>query len=116
MPDDRGIQEKSLPKDWVAKIAAGISIENLPESYQGVAEIVGVADTLKLASHLGGAGFYFRKLDSMLLHKRDEQIRVEFTGANHKELAREYDLTEMQIRNILKQKHFVQADLFDPEK
>ena len=105
-----------MPKDWVAKIAAEISIENLPESYQGVAEIVGVANTLKLASHLGGAGFYFRKLDSMLLYKRDEQIRAEFTGSNHKELCQHYDLSEMQIRNILKQKPMVQGALFSDEK
>jgi len=105
-----------LPKDWVAKIAAALSIDDLPESYQEVAEIVGVANTLKLASHLGGAGFYFRKLDSMLLYKRDEQIRAEFTGANHKELAREYDLTERQVRNILMQKPMVQEKLFADEK
>lgn len=100
-------------KDWVADIAAAMTIDELPEAYQAVAEIIGKDNTLKLAHHLGGAGFYFRKIDAMLLHKRDEQIRAEFTGANHKELAREYDLTEMQIRNILKRKTLVQTGLFD---
>lgn len=103
-------------KDWVAEIAATIAIEELPESYQAVAEIIGKDNTLKLAHHLGGAGFYFRKLDAMLLYKRDERIRAEFTGANQKELARDYNLTERQIRNILRSKPFVQPGLFDDQK
>lgn len=92
-------------KDWLAEIAEGIAIDDLPEDYQAVAEIIGKDLTLKLAHHLGGAGFYFRKLDNVFLSKRDEQIRAAFTGANHKELARDYNLTERQIRNILQHKH-----------
>jgi Mor family transcriptional regulator len=105
-----------MAKDWVAEIAADISVDDLPESYQAVAEIVGIDATLKLAHHLGGAGFYFRKIDAMLRYKRDEKIRAAFTGANQKELAREYDLTERQIRNILQAKPFVQPGLFDDLK
>jgi len=100
-------------KDWLAEIAEGIAIDDLPEAYQAVAEIIGKDLTLKLAHHLGGDGFYFRKLDNMFLFKRDEQIRAAFTGANHKELAHDYNLTERQIRNILQQKHPVQTGLFD---
>lgn len=105
-----------MSHDWVDGIAAEISVDDLPESYQAVAEIVGLASTLKLAHHLGGAGFYFRKIDAMLLHKRDEKIRAGFKGDNQKELAREYDLTEMQIRNILKRKAVEQTSLFDLKK
>ena len=102
-----------MTKDWVAEIAAEIAIDDLPESYQAVAEIIGKELTLKLGRHLGGAGFYFRKIDAMLLYKRDEKIRAAFKGDNQKELAREYDLTERQIRNILQSKHPVQTGLFD---
>jgi Mor family transcriptional regulator len=104
-----------MTKDWVAKIAAEMPIDDLPESYQAVAEIIGKDLTFKLARHLGGAGFYFRKLDSLLLSRRDEKIRANFTGVNQRELAREYDLTERQIRNILRSKPPEQTKLFEED-
>jgi Mor family transcriptional regulator len=105
-----------MSKDWVAKIAAEISIEELPESYQAVAEIIGKDSTLKLAHHLGGAAFYYRKIDAMLLYKRDELIRQEFNGINTRELARDYDLSERQVRNILQSKPLIQPGLFDHDE
>lgn len=97
----------------MADIAATMTIDELPESYQPVAEIVGVEDALRLAQHLGGLSFYYPRLDSLLRDKRDAQIRAEFTGCNHRDLARKYNLTESWIRQIVQRRPAdEQAELF----
>jgi len=86
---------------WLAEIAGEITIEKLPEQYREIAGIVGIENTLRLAKHLGGLIFYFPELDSMLRKIRDDRIRREFTGFNHKDLARRYGLSEIWIRKIV---------------
>lgn len=86
---------------WLSEIAMEISAECLPESYQALAEIIGVENTLKIARSLGGLVYYYPKLDNLLQKKRDDRIRREFTGCNHKELAIKYGLTERWIREIV---------------
>jgi len=90
--------------DWIAEIAAEMTVDCLPESYQAVAEIIGIENALKLADHLGGLYFYYPQLDSLLRAKRDERIQKEFTGTNHRDLARKYNLTESWIRTIVQRK------------
>ncbi len=98
--------------EWLKEIAAEMTTESLPECYQDIAEIIGVEATLSLSEYLGGTRFYFRKLDGLLMDKRDERIRKEFTGFNHLELARRYGLTETRIRDILRGK-LQQGKLFE---
>ncbi len=93
-----------MPQDGLHDIAAQMTVEELPESYQPVAEIVGVEGALRLAQHLGGLSFYYPRLDSLLRDKRDAQIRAEFTGCNHRDLARKYKLTESWIREIVQRR------------
>jgi Mor family transcriptional regulator len=102
-----------MPQDGLKEIAATMTIDELPESYQPVAEIVGVDGALRLAAHLGGLSFYYPRLDSILRDKRDAQIRAEFTGCNHRDLARKYKLTESWIREIVQRRPAdEQANLF----
>lgn len=103
-----------MNSEWLKEIAAEMTADNLPECYQDIAEIIGVEATLQLSEYLGGTRFYFRKLDGLLMDKRDEQIRKEFTGNNHLPLARKYNLTETRIRDILRGKSS-QCKLFDGE-
>lgn len=102
-----------MATDWLTEIAAEMSVECLPESYQAVAEIVGIENALKLSQHLGGLYFYYPQLDSLLRKKRDERIQNEFNGCNHRELARKYGLTESWIRTIVQRKPvYEQTDIF----
>lgn len=87
--------------DWVSRILPEVTLGDLPESYQEIARIVGVESAVRLSEHLGGIAFYFPQLDTMLRKKRDARIRKEFNGANHKDLARKYGLTERWIREIV---------------
>jgi Mor family transcriptional regulator len=89
---------------WLSEVAEEIPIESLPEAYQEVAQVFGVAGALRLAQHLGGVRVYFPKLDSLVRSKRDEHIRREFTGFNHRELARKFGLTETWIREVVRMK------------
>lgn len=49
----------------------------------------------------GGLNLYIPKKDSFNRAARNERDPPKFTGANFKELAAEYDLTEVQIRSIV---------------
>lgn len=86
-----------MNSDWIKEI----SMEDLPDAYSAVAEIIGIENTIKLSQHLGGLAFYFPKLDWLLQKKRDEAIRKEFNGTNHKELAQKHGLSEIWIRQIV---------------
>jgi Mor family transcriptional regulator len=89
-------------KRWMTNIIEQITVEDLPESYRDVALVVGVENAIKLSDTLGGLAYYFQQLDKVLIGKRDALIKSEFTGANHKPLARKYGLSEVWIREIVK--------------
>ncbi len=102
---------------WIDEIAAEITIDSLPESYQAVALIVGVEPALKLSEYLGGSTFYFPQIGGLMRAKRDEMIRREFNGCNYRELARKYGLTETWIRDIVQRKpSYEQTDMFKDAK
>ena len=88
--------------DWISELAAEISIETLPEDLQAVAEIVGIEGTLRLSRDLGGMRIYIPKIEKLVRIQRDMRIRKEFTGFNHRELARKYHMTESWIRQIVR--------------
>ena len=79
-----------------------LKVDELPETYQEMSKIIGVANTVKLALHYGGLPFYFLKIDSILQKRRDEKIQTEFDGGNYKDLARKYKLSEIHISRIVK--------------
>lgn len=87
--------------EWTEVIARQLVIEDLPESYREIASIIGVENAVKLSEALGGLTYYFPQLETVLRKKRDETIRREFTGANHRALAKKYNLSEVWIREIV---------------
>lgn len=87
--------------DWKAEIASEISIESLPDVLQTVAETIGMKVTLQVIELLGGMCVYFPMYEKLARPTRDIHIRKEFTGSNHRELARKYSLSETQIRSIV---------------
>jgi Mor family transcriptional regulator len=97
---------------WVEQILNTLTIEELPEGYQAVARIVGIENAVRLSDELGGLNYYFPQAEKMLRIKRNELINKEFTGANHKELAQKYRLSEVQIREIVARPKHHQDNLF----
>ena len=96
---------------WVMSIMDQISVEDLPESYRDVAMVIGVENAVRLSDTLGGLAYYFQQLDKVLIRKRDDLIRSEFTGANHKPLARKYGLSEAWIREIVQRRRSANGPL-----
>lgn len=90
-----------------------IEIEDLPESYREMAELIGVENTIKLAMHYYKQGFYFKSLDEPIMKKKEEYIKKNFDGRNHRELARATGLSERWVYEILKNgKNTRQAEIF----
>lgn len=62
----------------------------------------GRAAVAVILAELGGGRHYVPTGMQVRLAARNNQIRAEFHGCNHQELAMRYQLTTQQIRNILK--------------
>lgn len=90
-----------MPNEGLENWVKELEIEELPAPYQPLARILGVELTIKLAQELGGMNVYLPKTDKLLQQLRDQKIRQEFDGGNHRELARRYQLSESRIRQIL---------------
>lgn len=54
-----------------------------------------------LAREKGGRAIYLAKGVAMYLSARDRQMCDRFTGNNYRQLAAEFDLTEMRVRQIV---------------
>lgn len=75
--------------------------DDLDEEQKVIAELVGMEGFKNLVRAFNGTSIYIPKVESLEKAVRDEQIRKEFDGANYKELALKYGLTERWIRLIL---------------
>ena len=93
-----------MTQDWLTEIADEIPLDSLPEEYQIIAELFGMEGALRLAQRSGSMRIYVPKLDTLVREHRDARIRAEFTGFNHRELARKYGLSETWIREIVQHK------------
>ena len=94
--------------DWISEIAAELSAEkmseeyrNMSEDFQMVADAIGMEFALRLAKELGGMQIYIPQFDKLIRKRRDLRIRAEFTGFNHRKLAKKYNLTDRWIREIV---------------
>jgi Mor family transcriptional regulator len=79
-----------------------LKIEELPSHYQEMAVLIGLEATMKLAKHYNKTGFYFTGLDDLVRAKKEQFIKTNFTGDNHKELARATEWSERWVYEILK--------------
>ncbi|MGL5755435.1 MAG: Mor transcription activator family protein [Paraclostridium sp.] len=77
-----------------------LKIEDLPDSYKDIAEEIGIDTFKKLVKLLGGNSLYVPKEASLTRPIRDRIIKQDFNG-DYKILARRYNISQSQIRNIL---------------
>lgn len=79
-----------------------VKIDDLKEEQQEVVDIIGLHAYKQLMKYYAGTSIYIPKLSEIERTKRNVEIRKEYEdGVNMKYLAIKYDLTEMQIRNIV---------------
>lgn len=78
------------------------SLEILPESYQYIAELIGLKKAILILEHFGGSTIYIPKIDSYKRHNRNMKIVEDYrSGINYSQLAMKYDLTSVRIRSII---------------
>ncbi|WP_432718385.1 Mor transcription activator family protein [Pectinatus frisingensis] len=78
-----------------------ISRADLPENWQTIADIIGLAALLKLCKDFGGTSLYVPKLESIIAPAKRRLILKKFDGGNHKELAQRFHLSERNIYDIV---------------
>jgi len=78
-----------------------IKLEDLPEEFRGIVEIIGIDVAMRLVALRGGETIYIPKPERLAAASRNRTIRSEFDGRNHRELARKYGLSLTWIREIL---------------
>lgn len=74
---------------------------DVPEEYQDIVETIGMDAFVRLALLCGGQNLYIPKRESLEREGRDRDIRARFDGGNYRDLARQYRLSERQIRKIV---------------
>ncbi len=84
-----------------------IKLEDIPENVRDIAEVIGMEAFIKLAKFCGGQrGIYIPKYSNIIKGARDREIKRRYTRYNLEQLAREYNLSTQQIREIaLKEKN-----------
>lgn len=75
--------------------------EDVPEILQGLVDIMGIEAFIELIKQYGGSSLYIPNENSVLKPIRNRLIKEYFNGHNYKELAKEFKISEMQVRNII---------------
>ena len=78
-----------------------ISKEDLPQVLQDLVDTIGIEAFKKLIKNYGGSSLYIPNENSILKPIRNRLIKKHFNGNNYKELAKEFKISEMQVRNII---------------
>lgn len=79
-----------------------LNVEDLPERYQEVAQVIGKEAMIKLAIAFPGVPLYFKHVDKILFPAKRAYILDKFTGANHRRLALDTGLPLCTVYDFLK--------------
>lgn len=98
-------------QDWIKEI----TIADVPKSFHGLVEAIGIEATYQLAVAYPGMGIYVPKPEALVEKKRNEMICRDVRIIGYRETARKYNLTEVWIRQIAdhKKDDLTQIPMFD---
>ncbi|AJA42397.1 hypothetical protein AJ85_05730 [Alkalihalobacillus alcalophilus ATCC 27647 = CGMCC 1.3604] len=83
---------------WMHKL----KVEDLPEVYQNLAQVIGVDGVIKMTQEFGGTYMYIPKVDGLLRVARDQKIaEAHKNGDSIRKLAREFGISDSRVRTIL---------------
>ena len=68
-----------------------IKIEDIPEEFVGLANFMGIDKFIEFCNEYGGIAIYFPSKKTLLRN-----------GKNIKDLARAFEISEVQVRNIIR--------------
>ena len=85
-----------------------ITIDDINEQYQYIAELIGVDNFITLITELGGTSWYVPKLDGVLSEAMRRKILKEFKmingKSNKRELALKYGVSERTVSRLISKK------------
>jgi len=84
--------------DWHTEITA----DDLPDEFRGLAEVIGLDNVIQTIRYFEGSEKYFPKIDSTFKAVRDRVIKRKWRKHNIAALAKEFNLTHVQIREIVR--------------
>lgn len=100
----RYIENKCRCEDEMIKDKR-VYVNNIPEQYQEVANIIGMELYMKLVENFGGSNLYIPNEKSIKKIIRRKKIIEEFDGSNHSELAKKYKISERWIYEITRHRN-----------
>lgn len=89
------------------------TIEDLIETIQPIAELIGLENLLKISHYANGTEIYIPPPSSILRNARNRRIKKEYNGYNSKELSIKYGISEEQVRKIIRRYDPAQMSLFE---
>lgn len=81
-----------------------ILIESLHEDLHNMVDIIGIDNFIKIVKIYGGSAIYIPTYKTILIQERNKNIIKEYDGSNINYLRKKYNLTNSQIRKLLKKK------------
>ena len=82
-----------------------IKLDELPPKHRELVELIGLNNVITLSQYFQSTEMYIPNTNNILRSARNRSIRKEFTGDNYRELSRKYDLSDKQIKTILKERN-----------
>ena len=80
-----------------------IGPEQVPEDLVWLCELIGMEQFLQIVDTAGGDYIYVPKRTSLERDLRRKAIAREFNGANVKQLARKYGISDRHVRTIIQE-------------
>ena len=79
-----------------------IKIEDIPQELVGVANFMGIDKFIEFCNEYGGIAIYFPSKKTLFRNSRNREIINRYNGKNIKDLARAFEISEVQVRNIIR--------------
>lgn len=91
-----------------------LTVEDFPEGFRDVVDVIGVVAAYKLCENFGGQPFYAPKIDSLVKRLRDESIKQDYRkGISINQLCQDYNLSFNQVRAICNLAYMRQGTIDD---
>ena len=76
--------------------------DSIPEEFVGLANFMGIDKFIEFCNEYGGIAIYFPSKKTLLRNGRNREIIKRYNGKNIKDLARAFEISEVQVRNIIR--------------
>ncbi|MGL5752708.1 MAG: Mor transcription activator family protein [Paraclostridium sp.] len=83
-----------------------VELEDLSEGVLDLVYVLGIDTFLEVINHCGGGYIYLPSKSSIVRNTRNRLIKKDFIkGLTHIQIANKYNISDTQVRNILKAKN-----------